>query len=199
MKMASGKVCFAQRLPEAIKVISLLLVFGMVGLAQETGNISGTVRSEKGGPVSTARVFITSKTTGQTTSVNTDANGDFTSAPLAASDYALRIEARSYVSKTTIATVTAGATARANILLAPLPVPGVVEMESRRDLPYNINNHLEPLKLEPGGQVVDAGALDPQNVGISSLSLDDTLGREVPRIELDGLSTSNERDRKSVV
>jgi len=50
--------------------------FMTIAVAQDAGTatISGTVSSRKGGPISGAKVFITNKTTGQTTSVTTDAD-----------------------------------------------------------------------------------------------------------------------------
>ncbi len=168
--------------------------FLAIAVAQDAGTatISGTVSSSKGGPISGAKVFITNKTTGQTTSVTTDADGKYTSATLAVTDFALRVEARSFVSATTILTTRADAPTTIEIKLDPLPVPGVVEPGRHGELPFDGLNFLQSGELEPGIQLDDAGAFDPTKNGLLSLSFAGGIGRTSPRVDVDGVAAADE-------
>jgi len=168
--------------------------FLTIAVAQEAGTatISGTVSSSKGGPISGAKVFITNKTTGQTTSVTTDPEGKFTSATLAVADFALRIEARSFIAATTAVTTHAGPPTTVEISLDPLPVPGVVESGKRGELPFHGLNFLQSAELEPGIQLDEAGAFDPTKIGFLSLSFLDGIGRTSPRVDVDGIAVGDE-------
>jgi hypothetical protein len=193
--MVSGNLCLRRRWLLGLDLFALFFLFFLVpAIAQDsaTTTITGTVSSTQGGTINGAKVFITNKTTGQTTSVTTDADGKFTSAPVAVTDFALRIEARSFVSKTTTLTTHAGAPTTLEIKLDPLPVPGVIEPGRHDELPFDGFNFLQSAELEPGIQIDDAGAFDPTKNGLVSLSFVDGIGRTSPRVEVDGLAAADE-------
>jgi hypothetical protein len=193
--MVSGNLCLTRQLPRCLGLFSLIFVFFLSAAGAQdaaTATITGTVSSTKGGPISGAKVFITNKTTGQTASVSTDANGKFTSASLAVSDFVLRIEGRSFVSTTITLTTHAGAPTSVNINLDPLPVPGVVEPRRHGELPSNGLTFFQSAELEPGIQIDDAGAFDPTKNALFSLSFADGIGRTSPRVDLDGVATADE-------
>ena len=193
--MVSGKLCLTRHLLESLYIAFLIFAMFLAGAAaQETGSgsITGTVSSVKGGAIAGARVFITNKTSGQTTSVTTNAEGHFTSASVPAADFVLRIEARAFVAKTVAVSVHVGLATVADVILDPLPIPGVVEPARQGELPFSSLNFLELPELQPGVQVNDAGAFAPTKNGFLSLSFPNGTGRTAPNIQIDGLAATDE-------
>lgn len=191
MKMVSGKLCAGEwlRLLCFSFLLSLMLLVGAA--AQETTTITGTVSSVKGGPIADAKVIITDRASAQTSVVRTDANGNFTSAPLTPSDFVLRVEAPSFVTVTLPVTARAGAPTQEDIQLTPEPLLGAVDVTNIANLPFNANNFLENASFEPGVQVFDAASLDPAGTALQSLSTNGATGRVHPQIAVDGLTVSN--------
>ena len=66
-----------------------------------SGSIQGTILDPNGASVSTAKVSITSKATGQTTNPEVTSSGDYSSGPLSPGVYVLRVEATSLDRKST--------------------------------------------------------------------------------------------------
>jgi carboxypeptidase family protein len=169
---------------------SLALILALLGSAfgqdQDTGSIQGKVLSTHGLAIPDATVLITNTSTGQTFVVKTDAAGSFVSPALPAAPYALRTEAKAFITTTTHVTVAAGPATAAEIRLEPQPLPGIVSARSMELLPLNGRNFLQLPELQPGVQTADAGAIDPSKNGFLTLSLDQSLGRTT-RVEVDDL------------
>lgn len=196
MRMVSGKLCPSGRFRSGFPLLFALLTLALlpVASAQETAtaSITGTVSSTKGGVIAGAKVFLTDKATAKTSVVNTDANGNFTAPDLVPSDYALRVEARSFVTETVNLTAHAGAPTRTDVLLSPEPVPGEVDVSKIADLPFNGRDFLQGASLETGMQIFDAGSLDSAKNGLFALSFTNTTGRVRPAIDVDGLTVADQ-------
>jgi len=177
-------------------LLAILLACSVVSglLAQddetETGKIKGTVTSTRGGPISGARILITDHNTGKTVALRTDAAGAFASGELAASDYTVRAEIRSFITTTALVTVKAGALATVDLALGPEPLPGVVSAQELQNYPLRSSIFLDRLQLEPGVQNQNAGTLAPNKNAYSSISLFNGLGNATP-VEADGLSLTD--------
>jgi Carboxypeptidase regulatory-like domain len=163
-------------------------------LAQDTGagtgTIKGTVTSSTGTPIADARVVITDRVNGKTTAVRTGPAGGFVSGELEASEYNVRVEARSYITITAGVKVKEGETSEANLKLAPEPLPGVVPASSVGDLPLRDLNFLQLLQLEPGVQVQTAGALVPARNALPAVSAFGRTGVTAPLLA-DGTDLTN--------
>lgn len=199
MKMASQRMTpGGQFLLRALCALLLALCLVPAALAQnadtdadtDTGTITGTITSTKGGPISGVRILITDRTTGKTVAVRTDATGAFASGDIAATDYTVRAELRSFITATVVVTVKAGAAAKVDLALTPEPLPGVVSMRELESLPFRSRNFLELLQLEPGVQNQNAGTLAPNKNTYFSVSLFSRLGSATP-VEVDGLNITD--------
>jgi hypothetical protein len=201
MRIASRELSRVGSLLLKIAVVCLCasLMPGVQLFAQEnpTGTIAGKVASVTGAPIAGARVTITNKNTGQTSSVETDAAGNFTSAALAATDYDLHVEAKGFISVKGSVTVPAGNAAAADFTLNPEPIAGVLPAENLRGLPVNDWNFLSFAQLEPGVQSQDAGTIAPTKNGFSSLSFNGQFGRAA-QIQVDSLEVNDETVGTSV-
>src|SRR6476646_11173163 len=117
MRMASQRMTQGGRfLPRAlVSLLLLVLTFSASSFAQdtdtETGTITGTVTSTSGAPLNDVRVLIISRRTGKTVAVRTNASGSFASSGLAATDYQVRAEIRSFITASRVVFVKAGETA----------------------------------------------------------------------------------------
>jgi len=177
-------------------LLAILLAFSVVSgsFAQddetETGTIKGTVTSTKGGPISGARILITDRTSGKTVALRSDAAGAFASGDLAASEYTVRAEMRSFITGSTLVTVKPGAASTVALALGPEPLPGVVSAQELQNYPLRSRNFLELLQLEPGVQNQKAGTLAPNKNAYTSISLFNGLGNATP-VEADGLSITD--------
>jgi hypothetical protein len=193
MRMVSEKL----KLPLYRAFLVLIFAFTIVeilvanAVAQQTGSIAGKVSSAAGAAISGARVIITNKSTGQTSTVKTDPAGAFISPALAAGDYALRVAARSFLATTVVATVQAGAPTAADIKLDPEPLAGIVPVQKLGNLPANGLDSVQYAQLEPGIQNQDGATIDPSKAGFPALSLDNRSGRAT-RVQADGLDIHDE-------
>ena len=101
MKIASGeKSRVGNRLLKTwvgLAFIGLLLSVYVSAQENPTGTLNGKVSSVSGGPISDAKVTITNRTTGQTSTVRTDATGGFSSSDLAVSDYSVTVDAKGFI------------------------------------------------------------------------------------------------------
>src|SRR5437667_9898984 len=158
---------------------AVLVMFATLAAAQTTatGTTGGTVSDETGAIVNGAKVTITNKTTGQTSTLTTDANGNFVSGPLTPTDYAVRVDAKTFVSASASVEVKAGVATPVNFTLSTEPLPGVVSAKQIDVLPLNNRSFLESGQLEPGVQNQDGNTLDPAKAGFSSISLGGRWGR----------------------
>lgn len=195
MKIASGEKSRVGKLllRTWVCVVFMGVMLGVCASAQEnpTGTLNGKVSSVGGASISDAKVTITNRTTGQTSTVRTDATGSFSSADLAVSDYSVTVDAKGFISTSEVVNVQAGATATANFELNPEPVPGALGAQNVRGLPLNNRTFLAPARLEPGVQLQDSGTIDPTKNGFASVSFDGRYGRAA-RIEMDRLDVSDE-------
>src|SRR5512140_3236667 len=196
MNMASrGWTRGGKFLLRALVAVSLLVGCLSSAVAQdtdegETGTIKGTVTSTKGGPVTGVRVLITDRTTGKTVALRTDAAGAFASEKLAATDYTVRAEVRSFITVTTSATVKPGAVTTVDLALAPEALPGIVSEQEIENFPLRSRNFLEFLQVEPSVQNQNAGTVAPNKNANSSVSLFSRLGTGTP-LQTDGLNITD--------
>src|ERR1700730_7454941 len=195
-------------------VICVNLAVAPAAHAQATvssGSIQGEVLDPKGGAVSTAKVTVTSKDTGQKITPQVTSAGEYNSGALIPGTYVVRVEVpgfktveRSIVvqvgqvsngnvtlelgESTTVITVE-GATVSVNTEQAS--VSGVLTTQQIETLPINGRNFLDLAQLEPGVQIQDGNNFDPTKVGYSSISFGGRFGRTA-RIEVDGVDISDE-------
>jgi hypothetical protein len=179
----------------SIGFLLLFLAATLVSLAQaqqtDTGTIAGKILSAAGAPISGAKVTITNRSTGQTSVVDTDATGSFTSPGLPPDDYTLRADARSFISTTAVLTVQAGVATPIDLRLDPEPLPGIVTAHNAENRLANGESFPEYVQLEPGTQALDGATFDPTKSGFSLLSFDGRFGRARP-VEVDGLNVTDE-------
>lgn len=191
MKMVSGNLCPLGRFLASFALI-FVIAAGAPGQETATATITGTVSSAKGGVIAGAKIILTDKATAKTSVVTADANGNFNATGLVPSDYALRVEAPSFVTQTVMVTAHAGPPTHTNIELSPEPVPGVVDVSQISDLPFNGRDFLQGASLQPGIQTFDAGILDSTKNGLFALSMGGVNNRVRPRIDVDGVTTANQ-------
>src|SRR5258708_18445243 len=172
-------------------VLVMLAGFAAAQTATSTGTIRGTIAAENGTAIGGTKVTITSQTNGQTSTVQSDAAGTFTSGALAAGDYVLRVDAKFFISANAPAKVEAGVTTPASFKLGQEPLPGIVTARQVDGLPLNSRNFLTYAQLEPGVQNQEGSTFDPTKGGFSSISFAGRLGRAA-RVEVDGLDVTDE-------
>lgn len=176
-----------------------------------TGSISGTLTDPQGAVVSGAKVTVTSKATGATTTAIVTSAGTFNSGPLAPGEYTVRIEAAGFKSVQIPVTVQVGNVSNASTVLElgaastvitveagteavnteQATIQGVVTQNQIENLPINGRNFLDLAQLQPGVQIQDGGNFDPTKKGFASVSFGGRFGRTA-RIEVDGLDISDE-------
>jgi len=176
-----------------------------------TGSVGGTLTDPQGAVVSNAKVSITSKGTGTTTTPVVTSAGTFSSGPLVPGDYIVKIEATGFKSVQIPVTVQVGNVSNASTVLQlgaastvitveagtelvnteQATIQGVVSQDQIENLPINGRNFLDLAQLQPGVQIQDGGNFDPTKKGFSSVSFGGRFGRTA-RIELDGLDISDE-------
>ena len=176
-----------------------------------TGSISGTITDPQGGAVAGAKVSITSKATGTTTTPVVGSSGLFSSGPLAPGQFVVKIEAAGFKTVQIPVTVEVGNVANASAVLQlgaastvitveagtqivnleQATIQGVVSQNMIENLPINGRNFLDLAQLEPGVQIQDGGNFDPTKKGYESVSFGGRFGRTA-RIEVDGLDISDE-------
>ena len=155
-----------------------------------TGSIEGTLTDPQGAAVPGAKVSITSKATGATTSAIVNSSGSFTSGPLAPGEYVVKVEASGFKTLQQLVTVQVANVANASAVLAlgsatsvvtveagtemvnteQATIQGVVTQDQIENLPINGRNFLDLAQLQPGVQIQDGGNFDPTKKGFSSVS-----------------------------
>jgi hypothetical protein len=95
-----------------------------VSFAQTSGgSIIGTVTEKHAGPLAGARVSVSNIQTGSSTSVSTDANGQFTAENLLAGAYKVSISANGLVTQEVKVAVKVGHKSKLSVTLKPPPPP----------------------------------------------------------------------------
>jgi hypothetical protein len=164
--------------------------------APNTGTIEGTVRDSDGNPIEGARVVYHSRDTGTGGQVRTAKDGTYTSEALPPGSYMVRGDAEDYLASETTVKVATGASVTADFKLDEIN-PGPLRLESRIGgdavdrLPTDGRNVLNPARLEPGTQVVDAAVLDAGKSGYQGLSINGVWGRTT-HYDVDQVESSDE-------
>ncbi len=176
-----------------------------------TGVITGTVTDPTGAVVPGAKVTISNKATSQSVVVTTSQTGFYSSGPLLAGDYVVRVEKTGFSTVETPVTAQVGVTSTSNVKLAigkesqvvnveasgvqvnteQPTVQGVLTTQQIEQLPINGRNFLDLAQLQPGVQIQDGGNFDPTKNGFMSISFAGRYGRTA-RIEVDGIDISDE-------
>ncbi|HKU27562.1 MAG TPA: carboxypeptidase regulatory-like domain-containing protein, partial [Candidatus Sulfotelmatobacter sp.] len=195
-------------------LLATLALASSAVMAQTTvaqGSIQGTVTDPSGAVVGGAKVSITNRANGQTSSTTTSSSGTYNSGGLIPGDYVVRIEAKGFKTTTVPIVVQVAVTVSGNIKLEvgqesqvvevqgsavavnteQATVQGVLTADQIDKLPVDGRNFLDLAQLEPGVQIQDGQDFDPTKAGYSSVSINGVFGR-TPRIELDGLDISDE-------
>jgi carboxypeptidase family protein len=195
-------------------VVSLDLAVPVVTHAQatiSTGSIQGEILDPKGATVSSARITVTSKDTGQKTTPQVTPAGEYNTGGLKPGSYSVRVEAPGFKTVELPVTVQVGQVANGNVTLElgsgstvitvessavqlnteQSTVQGVMTTQQIENIPINGRNFLDLAQLEPGVQIQDGANFDPTKNGFSSISFGGRFGRTA-RIEVDGVDISDE-------
>jgi hypothetical protein len=158
--------------PFVAAFILCILVPGVCLAQLPAGTISGVVRDETGGVMSGAQVHAASRATGHVRTTTTGEHGEYSFPALLPGEYDVSAEAVGFPRTVRMATVEAGATTRADLVLrvgdlkdsvtvqAASPqihydsasVSGLITHDQLQGLPLNGRSFLELAKLEPGMQ-----------------------------------------------
>jgi hypothetical protein len=180
-------------------------------VTSSTGSIQGTVVDQKGGVLTSAKVTITNKSTGQSLSVPVNDAGVYASGALKPGDYLVRVEATGFRTAELTIVVKVGVVSSGDLALdigsektvvsveasaiavneEQATVQGVLTSQQIETLPLNGRNFLDLAQLEPGVQIQDGSNFDPTKNGFSSISFAGHFGRTT-RIEVDGVDISDE-------
>lgn len=175
------------------------------------GSIQGTITDASNAVVSNADITISSKETGYSKSLKTDASGFYSIGPLNPGTYQISINAPGYsrlIVETVVRTGTATSgsyklsvgqastevtvTAGAIQVNTDQPgVSGVINAQQIDTLPINGRNFLDLAQLEPGVQLQDGQSFDPTKAGFSAIAVNGVSGRTT-RILLDGQDITDE-------
>lgn len=195
-------------------VVSLDLAVPSAAHAQATissGSIQGEILDPKGATVSTAKVTVTSKDTGQKITPQVTSAGEYNSGALIPGTYVVRVEVPGFKTVERSIVVQVGQVANGSVTLElgesstvitvegttvsvnteQATVSGVLTTQQIETLPINGRNFLDLAQLEPGVQIQDGNNFDPTKVGYSSISFGGRFGRTA-RIEVDGVDISDE-------
>jgi len=177
----------------------------------QAGSIQGVVTDPQGGVVPDAKVTITNKDTGSALESTTTSAGTFVSGSLVPGTYTVRVEAPSFKTFQSTATVLINVVTPVNAKLElgasstvvevtgqavsvntdQAQVSGSLTTQQIENLPINGRNFLDLAQLEPGVQIQDGGNFDPTKIGFSSISFGGRFGRSA-RISVDGVDVSDE-------
>jgi hypothetical protein len=195
-------------------VASCVFLFFSVGmLAQSTpgtGAIRGVVTDQTGAAVAGASISITNNATGGKFVTSTSSSGDYSSGPLLPGYYTVQVTAKGFNPAELDAAVHVAVISPGDMKLqagtqkqpAKLPPTTLVNTQQPtvqtelaeslvEDLPVNGRSYLGLAQFSPGTQFLDAGALAPGKLGLSTVSINSQSGRSV-RYEVDGVSISDE-------
>jgi hypothetical protein len=176
-----------------------------------TGSIQGTILDPNGAVVSTAKLTIINKDTGQKIEPEVSSAGTYNSGPLPPGQYVVRVAAQGFRTLEQTVKVEVGVITTANVTLQlgsestvitvesttitinteQATVQSVVTTQQIESLPLNGRNFLDLAQLEPGVQIQDGANFDPTKNGYSSVSFAGHFGRTA-RIEVDGIDISDE-------
>jgi len=161
--------------------------------------------------VTSAKVTITNKATGQTLFAPVNESGVYASGSLKPGEYQVRVEAAGFNTAELKVVVEVGVISSGNVSLEvgsektvvaveasavsvneeQATVQGVLTSQQIEALPINGRNFLDLAQLEPGVQIQDGANFDPTKNGFSSISFAGHFGRTT-RIEVDGVDISDE-------
>jgi hypothetical protein len=199
----------------AIYILAAVYLLGSISaraqVTSSTGSIQGTVVDQKGGVVTSAKVTITNKSTGQSLTAPINDAGVYASGALKPGDYLVRVEATGFKTAELTIVVKVGVVSSGDLALdigsatsvvsveasaiavneEQATVQGVLTNQQIEALPLNGRNFLDLAQLEPGVQIQDGANFDPTKNGFSSISFAGHFGRTT-RIEVDGVDISDE-------
>ncbi|HEX3435729.1 MAG TPA: carboxypeptidase regulatory-like domain-containing protein, partial [Pseudacidobacterium sp.] len=175
------------------------------------GSIQGTITDGSGAAVSNAAVIVSSKQTGFSKIIKTDAAGLYTIGPLTPGDYRVSIEASGFQKLIADTVVLTGTATNGNYKLAvgaateevtvsagaiqvnteQAGVQNVITAQQIETLPINGRNFLDLAQLEPGVMLQSGQDFDPTKAGYSAISFSGVSGRTT-RILLDGQDITDE-------
>src|SRR5215469_13255555 len=130
--MKSGESHFCSQLGLLLLVVLLTLIFSLPLMAQTTvaqGSIQGTVSDPSGAVVGGAKITITNKANGQTSTTQTSSSGTYNSGGLIPGDYQVRVEAKGFKVTEVPVVVQVAVTASGNIRLEVGQSSEVVEVQ----------------------------------------------------------------------
>jgi len=170
----------------------------------------GRVTDPQGKALASAKVDITNKETSAKIQVMTSSAGWYSSGPIQAGEYVVRVEVKGFTTSQTAVAVQVGNASTANVrmLAGTEPPKGEVaggttvnvEQAAIQDvlnggliesLPVGGRNFTDLAQLAPGIQMQDSGILDPAKNGFSAISIVSRFGR-AERINVDGVDISDE-------
>jgi hypothetical protein len=196
----------------ALSAILLLLGAGLSAQTTiSTGSIQGTVTDSSGAVLNGAKVTITNKATGLSTTTTTNGAGAFASGALTPAEYEVRVESQGFKTQNQTVIVQLNTTSTVNAKMSvgestqvvevqasevgvnteQATVQGILNAQQIENMPINGRNFLDLAQLEPGVQIQDGGTFDPTKNGFSSISFGGRYGRTA-RIEVDGIDISDE-------
>jgi hypothetical protein len=211
----------SQALPKTFWLAAAFVLFFVISLVNvqtmraqatiSTGSIQGEILDPKGAVVSTAKVTITNKETGQKLTPTVTDAGTYNSGPVPPGQYLVRVTAAGFGTVERTVTVAVGGVTTADVSLQlgsestvisvegsaisvnteQATVQGVLTSQQIENLPLNGRNFLDLAQLEPGVQIQDGANFDPTKNGFSSVSFAGHFGRTA-RIEVDGIDISDE-------
>lgn len=174
-----------------------------------TGSIRGTVTDPAGAAVSAAKVTVQNKSTAGVVEWKTSSEGIYSSGPLQAGSYTVRIEAKGFKTAEIPVSVQIGVSSVADVKLQAGPesqvvasetvsvnteqgtVQGVLEGKLIEDLPISGRAIFDLAQLEPGVQLQDGGVLFPGKNGFSWISFLGQFGRAA-QVKVDGVGIADE-------
>src|SRR6184192_605668 len=211
--MRSSIPLFALMIVVALFVAAMLAAPPQAGAQAtiSTGSVQGTIVDPKGAVVTSARITITNKDTGQKLESEATSAGTYNSGPLPPGRYVVRVAAQGFKTVEQTVEVAVGIITSANITLElgsentvvtvessaisvnteQATVQGILDAEQIENLPVNGRNFLDLAQLEPGVQIQDAANFAVGKDGYSAISFAGRFGRTA-RIEVDGIDISDE-------
>jgi len=212
--MLRSEICRYAFVRWCVALSAILLLLG-AGLSAQTtistGSIQGTVTDSSGAVLSGAKVTITNRATGLSTTTTTNGAGAFASGALTPAEYEVRVESQGFKTQNQTVIVQLNTTSTANAKMSvgestqvvevqasevgvnteQATVQGILNAQQIENMPINGRNFLDLAQLEPGVQIQDGGTFDPTKNGFSSISFGGRFGRTA-RIEVDGIDISDE-------
>lgn len=191
--------------------ILLCSVLVMAQSTPGTGAIRGSVTDSKDAAVVGASVTLTNKATAAVVRTTTSSTGLYSSGPLLPGNYTLRVDAKGFKAAEQPVTAQVSVISGVDVKLQPGKETEVVQVPTTEPavdttqatlqsvfpanlldtLPLNTRDDLDLAQFEAGSQLVKAGGLAPDKLGLTTLSVNGRSGRSV-RYEVDGTGISDE-------